>query len=457
MPTQVKGGERFFFLPEDQSNPVAVSKTMFGPFASQHQKTRRLAADWLELAEKVHHYRRDVLSEAKRLELQTASGQLRALVKEKADIAKLKLGIEALERALRSSGGHHYPKSTLVEYVEFFLVAAIVILGLRSFYIQPFKIPTNSMWPSYNGMTGQVYASPAEEPGPARQVLNFVAQGATTRRVDAPDSGEVLLPVGVADGRGVISYNQVPGHSWLVLPAKDRQYGVFVGTRIVTFTVPLDFDMDWVFRDTFFPGDKRSFAEIASDKLARGELIDGNVGGQRVRLLKTGKTVKQGERMLSFDILTGDQLFVDRVSYHFIQPKTGDGFVFRTGNIPDLNGDQYYIKRLIGVPGDRIEVREPKIIRNGKEITDVLAIRRNGEREGNYAGYFNGRPDSRYPRAMLFKGQEITVPSDGYLAMGDNSGNSLDGRYWGFVPSADIVGRPLMIYYPFTKRWGPAP
>jgi signal peptidase I len=58
---------------------------------------------------------------------------------------------------------------------------------------------------------------------------------------------------------------------------------------------------------------------------------------------------------------------------------------------------------------------------------------------------------------MLFAGQEITVPAGGYLAMGDNSGNSLDGRYWGFVPAADIVGRPLMIYYPFTKRWGPAP
>ena len=434
---------------------------MFGIFSSQNQKARRLASDWLELSEKVYHFRRDVLTEAERNELHSLAGNVRALLKEKADIAKLKLGVDALEGALRRSGGQHYPKSTLVENVEFFLVAAIVILGLRAFYIQPFKIPTNSMWPSYNGMTGQIYAAKADEPGPAGRLVNFIAQGASSRRVDAPEEGEVLLPVGVSDGRGVVSYAQVPGRSWLVFPAKFREYGVFVGNRVTTFKVPMDFDMDWVFRDTYFPGDKRSFGEIVSAKIARGELVEGTIttprGPERIRLLRTGKMVRAGERMLSFDILTGDQLFVDRVSYHFVRPKSGDGFVFRTGNIPDLKGDQYYIKRLVGVPGDRIEIREPKILRNGAPITDSPAIRRNGDLEGNYAGYFNGRPDTRYPKSMLFAGQEITVPPAGYLTLGDNSGNSLDGRYWGFVPAADIVGRPLMIYYPFTKRWGPAP
>jgi signal peptidase I len=76
---------------------------------------------------------------------------------------------------------------------------------------------------------------------------------------------------------------------------------------------------------------------------------------------------------------------------------------------------------------------------------------------GNYGGYFNGHPDDRYPNAQLFAGQKITIPADSYLAMGDNSGNSLDGRYWGFVPAKDVIGRPLWIYYPFTKRWGVAP
>lgn len=435
---------------------------MFGPFASQHQKARRSAADWLELADKVSHYRRDVLAESERQTLQSSAVQLRALLKEKADTARLKLGMEALERALRACGGQHYPKSSFVENVEFFLVAAIVILGLRAFYIQPFKIPTNSMWPSYNGMTGQVYATPADEPGTTGQIANFLTEGAKTRRINAPAAGEILLPIGGAP-QGVVTYSQVPGRSWGVFPAKQREYGVFVGNSVVTFTVPADFNMDWVFRDAYFPGDKRTLGEIVSEKIANNELIEGmvNTGGgqQRVRLLRTGRTVSAGQRALSFDILTGDQLFVDRVSYHFVRPQVGDGFVFRTGNIPDLKGDQYYIKRLVGVPGDRIEIREPKIYRNGEPITDIAAIRRNGEREGRYGGYFNSRANVhlQYPRAILFTGQEITVPAGGYLALGDNSGDSLDGRYWGYVPAKDIVGRPLAIYYPFTRRWGPAP
>ena len=58
---------------------------------------------------------------------------------------------------LRRTGGAIYPKSSLVENVEFFLVAAIVILGIRTYFLQPFKIPTNSMWPTYNGMTPEAF------------------------------------------------------------------------------------------------------------------------------------------------------------------------------------------------------------------------------------------------------------------------------------------------------------
>jgi signal peptidase I len=60
--------------------------------------------------------------------------------------------------------------------------------------------------------------------------------------------------------------------------------------------------------------------------------------------------------------------------------------------------------------------------------------------------------DSRY--SILFPGEPVTVPPRSYLALGDNSHNSMDGRYWGFVPEKDVVGKPLFIYYPFTSRWG---
>ena len=161
--------------------------------------------------------------------------------------------------------------------------------------------------------------------------------------------------------------------------------------------------------------------------------------------------MRAGERAFSFDELTGDQLFVDRVSYHFIRPKVGSGFVFRTGNIPDIArqaGDQYYIKRLVGVPGDQLEIKGPVLYRNGAPITGSAAFAANGKRVEKYSGYL--------AIGSLSPGQTVTVPNDRYFALGDNSANSQDGRYWGFVPAKDVVGRPMFVYYPFTKHWGPA-
>ena len=114
---------------------------------------RQNAANWLEVAERVRHFRRDLLTDTQNRQLATMEGELRLRLKEKADAGRIKLAIEGLERVLKDTGGRIYPSSSLVENVEFFVVAAIVILGLRAYFIQPFKIPTNSMWPSYYGMT----------------------------------------------------------------------------------------------------------------------------------------------------------------------------------------------------------------------------------------------------------------------------------------------------------------
>lgn len=435
---------------------------MFGFLASQHQKTRRLASDWLELADKVFNYRRDVLAENDRAELIDAAGVVRQLLREKADTAKLKLGIDGLERVLRRHGGSHYPKSGLVENVEFFLVAAIVILGLRAFYVQPFKIPTNSMWPSYYGMTGEVFKTKAEEPAAVAQALRFAAYGAKTRRVDAPESGEVLLALGGGPRGGIVAYSEVPGRAWGVLPTTLREYPLFSGNRATMLRVPIDFDLDWVLRDAYFPGDKRTLPEIVAAERQAGRLIEAPLntpaGVQRGYLLRTGKIVRAGERMLSFDILTGDQLFVDRVSYHFIKPSVGEGFVFRTDNIhsPYMTDrktgkqvESYYIKRLVGVPGDSLKIENNTLYRNGAPITGSDAFDKNARQADRYVGYRN--------EGALAAGATMTVPENAYLALGDNSANSADGRYWGFVPGKDVVGRPLFIYYPFTKRWGPAP
>ena len=150
------------------------------------------AGNWLELGEKVYHFRRDVLAPAQVGELQSRMAELKAQVKERAGPEKLKLGIERLEEVLRRTGGAIYPKTALVENVEFFLVAAIVILGIRTYFVQPFKIPTNSMWPTYNGMTPQVFKTPAEEPGIPAMAARLVAFGAWPHVLAAVYVGALL-------------------------------------------------------------------------------------------------------------------------------------------------------------------------------------------------------------------------------------------------------------------------
>jgi signal peptidase I len=427
---------------------------MFGFFASQEKKMRENAGNWLELGEKVYHYRRDVLTPAQVDELQSRMAELRVLVKERVGPEKVKLGIERLEEVLRRTGGAIYPKTALVENVEFFLVAAIVILGIRTYFVQPFKIPTNSMWPTYNGMTPQVYKTPAEEPSKPVVAARLAAFGAWPHRVDAPVSGEILVPVG-GEARGIVSCRTVPGKTWLVIPAQVREYTLVVGTSEVKIKVPMDFDFDWAVYDAFFAQNKpystQTFYNEIQRKLSAREFEDRQVNGQVQRYIRTGKQVRAGERVISFDEMTGDQLFVDRMSYHFIRPSVGSGFVFRTGNIPYIArsaGDQYYIKRLVGVPGDKLEIKAPVLHRNDAPIAGSRAFEANAKREGNYSGYL--------AMENLSSGSSVTVPPNSYFALGDNSGNSQDSRYWGFVPGKDVVGRPIFVYYPFTSRWGPA-
>lgn len=405
---------------------------------------RENAANWLELAEKVYHFRRDVLPAAQVAELQGQIAGLQALLKEKAGAERLKLAIERLEEVLRRTGGAIYPKTALVENVEFFLVAALVILGIRTYFVQPFKIPTNSMWPTYNGMTAEVWRNPAERPGALGRVGRFLAFGAQRREMVAPDTGPVTIPVRAGDGR--IYFEAKPGRKWLVIPTTVREYTFFVNGHPVQLRVPLDFDFDQAFHDA---------TGIDAAQLAWRAMAP-SVGLGAVREIPVDLKAVKGEPFLAFDIITGDQLFVDRVTYHFARPKVGQGFVFRTDHIDsphmrDQAGnqvEQYYIKRLVGGPGDKLEIRSPMLYRNGEPISGSDAFRANNRREGRYRGYANS--------GLLSTGEVLTVPEEKFFALGDNSYNSLDGRFWGFVPAKDVVGRPLFVYYPFTSHWGPA-
>jgi len=440
---------------------------------------RQNAANWLEVADRVHKFRRDQLTDTQNQRLVGATTAVKQRLKEKADASKLKLAVESLEGVLRDTGGRIYPQSSLVENVEFFLVAAIVILGLRAYFVQPFKIPTNSMWPSYYGMTAEVF-KPGQEPGPLARLARLVTLGASHYTVTAPADGEVMVPVFRYGRSFALAFSQKQGRSLGVFPTLMREYTFMVGGQQANVTVPADFqgEFEQVLGETF-RGNAASFVEVLQQGLAGAKelerstfvLTDGAQPVERtVYWVPIGRTVRKGDSLMSFDILTGDLLFVDRLTYNFIQPKVGSGFVFRTGNIKspemqDVTGaqiSQYYVKRLVGTPGDTLEIKAPVLYRNGKPIEGSDAFGKNARGEGLYPGYTNNTAGRTLSDGMLASdgllppGGTVTVPAHSFFALGDNSPRSKDSRYWGFVPEKDVVGRPLFIYFPLTSRWGPA-
>lgn len=331
---------------------------------------------------------------------------------------------------MREVGGTFYPLSFWADNVEVFLVAAILAIGIRAFFLQPFKIPTNSMYPTYAGMVTKIHKTPADMPDIQQQAISKFLTFSSNYTIIAPADGQLIIPI---VGKSIESENV---RSMLIFT--DKRYYLKVGNEKVSIDMPAQFAFESFFMDQF-------------PAVAR---IESNSSGKSVELA-TGKYFKKGDTILSFTIETGDMLFVDRFSYNFLPPKVGDPFVFKTQDVPGLKlreEDTYYIKRLVGQGGDTLEVKNYGLYRNGQPITGVPAFARNAAREGDYGGYSaisvrkgehsgNPLPDSK-------------IPERHYFAMGDNSYNSSDGRVWGYVPEKAVVGKACFIFYPFTHRWG---
>jgi len=164
-------------------------------------------------------------------------------------------------------------------------------------------------------------------------------------------------------------------------------------------------------------------------------------------------------------LLVGDHLFVDRTTAapptSWIKPlipygeiKHGDIIVFISPAQPGL----YVVKRIIGIPGDRIRLRNGVVYRNGQALDEPYKVR-----NGTYDTYRDEFPSvppelsamsNLSPEWALTLGShiqngELVVPPGGYFGMGDNRDVSLDSRYWGFIPRENIIGRPMFIYWSF--------
>ncbi|HEY3453057.1 MAG TPA: signal peptidase I [Bryobacteraceae bacterium] len=163
-------------------------------------------------------------------------------------------------------------------------------------------------------------------------------------------------------------------------------------------------------------------------------------------------------------LLIGDHLLVDKLAYSapgpiskyvmpYEEPKHGDIIVFRyPGDIT-----QTFVKRVIGLPGDHLKMVHRTVYRNGVPLNEPYTYHKfpYDESRDNFPGApspFAEGLQAQLQREMLehnVVNGEVVVPPNSFFAMGDNRDNSLDSRYWGFVPRDNIIGKPLLIYWSY--------
>jgi signal peptidase I len=167
-------------------------------------------------------------------------------------------------------------------------------------------------------------------------------------------------------------------------------------------------------------------------------------------------------------VLIGDHLLVDKLSYApagpvskyllpYTEPKRGDVIVFRY----PMDIRQNFVKRVIGIPGDHVRIVDKVVYVNGKALTEPYTQHIDSRIEpyrDNFPSQPNGPVADRAQQmlAAQVSNGELVVPAGNYFAMGDNRENSLDSRYWGFVPRENIIGKPLVIFWSYdapTEEW----
>jgi len=165
-------------------------------------------------------------------------------------------------------------------------------------------------------------------------------------------------------------------------------------------------------------------------------------------------------------LLIGDHVFVNREQFapktNWMGPllpyrdiKRGDIVVFLSPAEPGL----YVVKRIMGVPGDRLHLRDGAVYRNGEKLTEPYVMHKGPIFYDPYRDNFpavppsdayNVSPDWQLQMRSHIEGEDIVVPPDSYFGMGDNRDVSLDSRYWGFIPKENVIGRPMFVYWSFN-------
>jgi signal peptidase I len=376
-------------------------------------KTVRQATAMRSHVQKLLNHQRDILSPQAIDAVQAAMANCRNAVAEHADKAALEKQMENLEKAA-NKWLKPYPSAAWRENVEVLLVALAVAMGIRTFFLQPFKIPTGSMQPTLYGVTSE-------------------------NLINEPNA---RIPTGLTRVRQWfegISYIHLVAENDGPLELVERPF------RILIFNI-------W---QKVVAGGKPFIIWFPPD------YGDPRTGSLELRAgLRFGQSFRKGEDIVKLKIGAGDHLFVDRVTYNFRPPKRGEIIVFETKGIDGLPQDQFYIKRMVAMGGDRVQLNDDRHLRiNGTRLDastphfeNVYSFNpKEPPRDSHYSGHVN------YPYlAPYFQGKPegVTVAPDHFMVMGDNTMNSLDSRAWGDFPATNVIGKSFFVYWPITDRFG---
>ncbi|HMP71742.1 MAG TPA: signal peptidase I [Kiritimatiellia bacterium] len=359
----------------------------------QRRRYRKAIRHLLHEARHAMNMRGDVAEAPVFERVKDRAAALRAAWDRQAGEGELDHAMEEVEKAIQAI----YPprsKPRLRENLEIFVVAIAVAMAFRAYFIQPFKIPTGSMQPTLNGITMDPAAERQWHDRFPFSMVSLALFGERYVEVRAKDTGTLQL------------VGQRSEDSQLVFAINGKLHVVHQDMRLYfnPFGAPPVFN--------------------------QGDLI------------------ASGRRQI------GDHIFVNRMKYNFVRPGRGDVFVFSTRAIEhvQIRPDAFYIKRMVGLPHERIAIVPPYLVADGKRVMEPKIFQTILEAPG-YHGY--SLVDGTPPFARLTTpAASIQLGKGEYLAFGDNTRASLDSRYFGAVRNREIIGPAFWVYWPFTKRWG---
>lgn len=357
----------------------------------QRRQTKKLARHVLREARHVRHMREDVAAPAELRKLTETETALALAVKQ-GDMAAVEPLADRVFTAARKLSPLK-PMASLRENFEILVVAFAVAMAFRTFFIQPFKIPTHSMKPTLYG----IHYEPADKPGLGDRyplkLLKWLIFGEWYVAVYAEASGNAQM-------------HAFPGKT--------------------------------------FPSDSTIRVGNADHKVYDGMTAH----------VHPGDYVFKGQLLASGIRQAGDHIFVNRVSWNFRKPRRGEIMVFKTRGIvhPQMtHTNEYYVKRMVGLPNETVGISPPFLKINGENMTQPRGIQRVEQQTNGYFGY---QTTERFDTMLRTSSDTVSLKNDEYFACGDNQPNSADSRYWGPVPMKNLVGPAFMVYWPFSSRWG---